>query len=149
MIFFWIFGIVVSTWDLTDSIKFYLFRAMRRRIARSTSVMLYYKEELSDALPIDSSAFEWITEESVSNKRAYLQQTIASLPERQREVIYLRFYSNFTFEEVASIMKIDVRSAYNLTYKALGKLRSSLSSQRELLLGAILTGLGMLFTNFL
>lgn len=122
---------------------------MRRRIARSTSVMLYYKEELSDALPIDSSAFEWTIEESTNNKRAYLQQTIASLPERQREVIYLRFYSNFTFEEVASIMKIDVRSAYNLTYKALGKLRSSLSSQRELLLGAILTGLGIFFANFL
>ena len=132
----------------TDSIKFYLFRVLRRRIARSSSVMLY-REEQTDTLPIDSSEFQWITEENADSKKGYLQQSIDSLPERQREVIYLRFYSNFSFEEIAGIMKIDVRSAHNLTYKALGKLRVSLSSKQQLMLGSTLAGLGFIFMNFL
>ncbi|MEO0330308.1 MAG: sigma-70 family RNA polymerase sigma factor [Bacteroidota bacterium] len=132
----------------TDSIKFYLFRALRRRIAQSTLRTITDTEEI-EAIPIDSSDFQWVIDEATDERRQYLQQTIASLPERQREVIYLRFYSNFTFEEIAGIMKIDVRSAYNLTYKALGKLRVSLSPKQQLMLGAILTGLGVFLANFL
>lgn len=132
----------------TDSIKFYLFRALRRRIAQSTLRTITDTEEI-EAIPIDSSDFQWVIDEATDERRQYLQQTIASLPERQREVIYLRFYSNFTFEEIAGIMKIDVRSAYNLMYKALGKLRASLSPKQQLMLGAILTGLGVFLANFL
>ncbi|WKN42361.1 RNA polymerase sigma factor [Tunicatimonas pelagia] len=132
----------------TDSIKFYLFRALRRRIAQSSLRTTADTEEI-EAIMIDSSDFQWVIDEATDERRQYLQQTIASLPERQREVIYLRFYSDFTFEEIAGIMKIDLRSAYNLTYKALGKLRVSISPKQQLMLGAILTGLGVFLTNFL
>ncbi|MEM9832686.1 MAG: sigma-70 family RNA polymerase sigma factor [Bacteroidota bacterium] len=132
----------------TDSIRFYLFRALRRRIARATSRTII-DPEVIDVMNVDSPEFQWMIEETADERRYHLQRTIASLPERQREVIYLRFYSNFTFEEIAGIMKIDLRSAYNLTYKALGKLRASLSPKQQFMLGAVLTGLGILFANFL
>lgn len=132
----------------TDSIKFYLFRALRRRIAQSSASVYVNKEEAS-TLPMDSSEFQWMIDEAADERRYYLQQTIESLPKRQREAIYLRYFNNFTFEEIAGIMKIDVRSAQNLTYKALAKLRVSLSPKQQLMLGATITGLGVVFANLI
>ncbi|MGD1890617.1 MAG: RNA polymerase sigma factor [Cyclobacteriaceae bacterium] len=98
---------------------------------------------------VDSSEFRWVTEEAAHESKNHLQKAIASLPERQREVIYLRYYNSFSFEEIAGIMKIDIRSAQNLTYKALAKLRVALSTKQQLMLGAMLSILGFLFLNFL
>ncbi|MEM9675483.1 MAG: sigma-70 family RNA polymerase sigma factor [Bacteroidota bacterium] len=132
----------------TDSIKFYLFRALRRRIACSLNKPVSRQEYRNMEL-VDSSEFRWVTEEAAHESKNHLQKAIASLPERQREVIYLRYYNSFSFEEIAGIMKIDIRSAQNLTYKALAKLRVALSTKQQLMLGAMLSILGFLFLNFL
>jgi len=48
---------------------------------------------------------------------------MAQLPARQREVIFLKYYNNLSYEEIAGIMGIEQDSVYKLTYKALEKLQ--------------------------
>lgn len=126
----------------TTSIKYYLFRSLRRRIAKSDS-----GDHLS-SLPDDSLAaepqyFQWMMEEAQTEQRRQIHEAIEALPTRQKEVIYLRFFNNFTFEESASIMGIDLRSAYNHTYKGLAALREKLLHRDIFTLGTI--GLFCLF----
>jgi len=52
-----------------------------------------------------------------------LQQLMARLPERQQEVIRLRFYDNFSWEEIAGILQINEQSVRNLVQRAIVKLR--------------------------
>nr|WKN37543.1 sigma-70 family RNA polymerase sigma factor [Tunicatimonas sp. TK19036] len=119
----------------TSSIKYYLFRALRRRIAKSDGDELL-SSLTDDVLYEEPQNFRWVVEESKVEKQRQIREAIQSLPKRQREVIYLRFFNNFTFEEAASIMGIDVRSAYNLTYKGLASLRKKLSYRDLLALGS-------------
>jgi RNA polymerase sigma factor (sigma-70 family) len=45
------------------------------------------------------------------------------LTKRQQEAIYLKFYSNLSYKEVAAIMSISVDSIYNLISKAIDSLQ--------------------------
>jgi RNA polymerase sigma factor (sigma-70 family) len=58
----------------------------------------------------------------LENLKSVLQQ----LPRRQQEAINLRFYHNFSNEEVANIMGLNYQSACNLIYAALAKLKIQL-----------------------
>ena len=132
----------------TDSIKYYLFRALRRRIAYTSLPTVALSEEY-DIPDHGRSEFRWISEQASAECQNQLRKAIHLLPERQKEVIYLRFYTNFSFEEIAGILKVDVRSAYNLTYKALGKLRAKFSSREQLFEGVVSTGLLLLLCSLL
>ncbi|MEQ9439994.1 MAG: sigma-70 family RNA polymerase sigma factor [Cyclobacteriaceae bacterium] len=120
----------------TSSIKYYLFRSLRRNIAK-----LDNDDRLSsipeDSLYAEPQNFEWVVEEARAEQQRQIREAVQSLPKRQKEVIYLRFFNNFTFEEAASIMGIDLRSAYNHTYKGLAALRKKLSRQDVLTLSSL------------
>jgi RNA polymerase sigma factor (sigma-70 family) len=48
---------------------------------------------------------------------------INTLPPRQKEIIFLRFYEGLSYDEIADIMSISINSAYKLLYKALENLQ--------------------------
>lgn len=97
----------------TNSIRYYLLRMLRRRLARhaarqakSLRVANEYHQRQSADLE-----FDWLLEEKEQWRRSTLQKLIDALPPRQREIIYLRFYHGFSFDEAADILEIDTRSA--------------------------------------
>jgi RNA polymerase sigma-70 factor (ECF subfamily) len=53
-----------------------------------------------------------------------LQQAIASLPRRQRQLLQLRYYEQMGYEEIADKTSLSVRTVYNKLHEALKKLRS-------------------------
>jgi RNA polymerase sigma factor (sigma-70 family) len=55
-----------------------------------------------------------------------LNQILNALPLRQQEAINLRYYNNFSNEEVAEIMGVNYQSACKFIYMALKKLRENL-----------------------
>ena len=63
---------------------------------------------------------------------------LGSLSTQQREMIYLKFYEDFSYEQIADIMGITVKSSYKLLYKALDKLRTYTRGQSGLILLAFL-----------
>jgi RNA polymerase sigma factor (sigma-70 family) len=60
-------------------------------------------------------------------KNYIIGKALRTLTKRQQEAIYLKFYSNLSYKEVASIMSISVDSIYNLISKAIDSLQHELN----------------------
>jgi len=113
--------------DVT-SIRFYLMRSLRRSILRrlSTDKRLLGKgvQEAADDDVEFSIEFNLIHDQLTAETRAQLQSAMGQLSKRQQEAIYLKFYENMSYEELSSVMDINVKAAYNLIGKAIIILRS-------------------------
>lgn len=111
----------------TDSIKFYLFRSIRREIVRRM------EGKNQQTLPLVESDVDFRVE--FSNESSWLETQISEehsdellvllneLPTRQKEAIFLRFYDELPYNQVAQIMGISQLSAYKTIYKALANLQ--------------------------
>ena len=106
----------------TDSIKFYLFRALRREVAGKQNRLPL---SLPDAVAgtQDSCEDQWIATETDTVSRRSLDKAMAGLSDRQREAIYLRFYENMGFDQIATILEITPRAVYKLIYRAIDTLQ--------------------------
>ncbi|MVM40368.1 sigma-70 family RNA polymerase sigma factor [Spirosoma sp. HMF3257] len=112
--------------SLVDSVKFYLFRSLRRKIYQ-----LSEREKRIDTAIASSTATEFARsseqvmadQEQEDQLTQRLAQLVAQLPQRQLEVVTLRFYQNFKTDEIAAIMGITEKSVRNTLHKALTHLR--------------------------
>jgi RNA polymerase sigma factor (sigma-70 family) len=64
--------------------------------------------------------------EAESERRQLIQETLNQLPARQKEVIFLKFFINLDYKEIASIMRINYQSVVNLVHKAVQFLKDVL-----------------------
>lgn len=110
------------------NIRYYLLSSLRRRLLRS---LIKYRQQNTESSSA-SFDFELVPpqEEIIIQDETYQQQVtqlldgIASLSRRQREAIYLRFYQNLSYSEIAHLMSMKVDSVYNLISKAIGLLKN-------------------------
>lgn len=125
-----------------DSIKFYLFRSLRRSIHR-----LAEKENAFLLLPRESvqesTEQSWIDREQETLVTQRILTLLKGLPSRQLEVITLRYYENFRTDEIALIMGISEKAVRNTLYKALTQLRQHLPILTTLM--SLLSGLFGIF----
>ncbi|QCR23037.1 RNA polymerase sigma factor [Pontibacter sp. SGAir0037] len=108
----------------TNSIKYYLFRSLRRELVRTLrqrSIVM----EASDTLTEYSAEDRWIGSEDNSSMKRMLENALSKLSERQREAIYLRFFQSMEFEDIARIMDITPRAVYKLIYRAIDVLHKN------------------------
>ncbi|WP_157583089.1 RNA polymerase sigma factor [Spirosoma arboris] len=109
-----------------NSVKFYLFRSLRRKL-HLLSEKEHWSETPSaqvDITSVDNSAEQlMIGQEQESQLIQRLTYALAQLPQRQQEVVTLRFYQNFKTSEIAQIMGITEKSVRNTLQKALLNLR--------------------------
>ena len=110
-----------------NSIKYYLIKAVRRRILRKLSSARSHAEQ---PIPENySNEIEFnieftLVQAQVSKELSQqLKISVAALSKGQQEAIYLKFYENMTYEEVASVMHTNVKAVYNLIGKAIISLR--------------------------
>lgn len=69
---------------------------------------------------------EFIKKETHSSKAQQLLQALNQLTPRQKEVIFLRYFEELEYEEIAAIMDITVKATYKLTARGLEALRQIL-----------------------
>ena len=111
-----------------QNIRYYLLSSLRRRLLRS---LIKYRKSNTESSSA-SFDFELIPpqEEIIIQNETYHQQVtqlregIATLSRRQREAIYLRFYQNLSYADIAHLMSMKVDSVYNLISKAIGLLKN-------------------------
>lgn len=60
-----------------------------------------------------------------------LRRAIQDLPDGQREVLLLRYYSNMKFADVAAVLGCPLNTALTRSHKALLKLREALARETE------------------
>jgi RNA polymerase sigma factor (sigma-70 family) len=65
----------------------------------------------------------WITQLSQQQTLQSLSGAIAALPQRQRQVICLRYYDQLSFDEIASLLKIENSTARSVLRHGLNNLR--------------------------
>lgn len=119
----------------TDSIKFYLFRCLRRKLLRrmgqEAKRNAYFSSQALDFhLDLSDKSAATATSEEEERKTT-LALALNKLTDRQREAIYLKFYNNLSFQEVASVMDIEVRSVYNLIGRTIDILRADFKKKNE------------------
>jgi RNA polymerase sigma-70 factor (ECF subfamily) len=75
-----------------------------------------------------------ISEQENQEKKQMVIEALGRLSHRQKEIIYLKYYQNLSYEEVSEIMNINYQVARNLLYQAIKSLKNMLAGPLELLL---------------
>ncbi|MFD2932810.1 RNA polymerase sigma factor [Spirosoma flavum] len=124
--------------DIT-SIKFYLYRSLRRRMHRMQGK--YQIGENIDEITDEEGTPTTSTEETVRIEQESrelltrrIQELLAHLPKRQVEALTLYYYDDFGINEIAQIMDVNEKSVRNFIHRALTSLRQN----RNWLIGSLL-----------
>ena len=121
----------------TDSVKFYLFRVLRRKITQNplarkpTDCGIEAMEQNFFSGSVES---QLIATESEGNRKKMLSRALLKLPPRQQEVVNLRFFNEFNHQQIADIMDISIQSVHNTLQKSMKGLRQILSDYAEIIL---------------
>lgn len=113
-----------------DSVKGYLFKALRYKLYRAMR-----KDSRYDALN-ETTHEQWetshesliIAEEKDDALRKRLHHFLEQLSPRQREAVELRFNNQMSYEEIGTVMSISYQAAVNLIYKSIKYLRENMVS---------------------
>ena len=109
--------------SLVENVKAYLFKALRTYLQREA---VYQKRLLTlDCYrPITFSREDFITQDETDTyRKKAIADTLNLLPQRQREVIYLKYYENLSYPEIADVLHINYQSVVNLVFRAIQRLR--------------------------
>lgn len=106
----------------------YMISAFRRQLFLDLNKQK--KTILSEKLPEEQ--FEYFkgsgedSSEQESKEQLYLvtKQCIGSLTDKQQEIIYLRFESGISYEEIADMLQISVDSCYKSVYRSIKIVRN-------------------------
>src|SRR5690606_39080395 len=112
--------------DKVGSIRFYLYRVLRRKIHRSLQKKVDWRFlEATDVDRLLQKPYEteWVDDEIQANLESPLSSAIKRLPRRQTEAPTLRYFEGFSNPEIASLMKVNEKTVRNLLHKALAHLR--------------------------
>jgi RNA polymerase sigma factor (sigma-70 family) len=126
-----------DVWERRDKMasvsnfKAYLLISLRRElIRRVTKIRKEAQSKEVSTLQFSFSAEEFvISNEEAENNSQLLAESLASLTERQREVILLRFFHNLEFAEISQVLEMNIQSVRNLLFRALEKIRKDLANQ--------------------
>jgi len=114
----------------SDSIRNYLLASLRRLILKRMKANIPFV-----GLDFDDSNFhielsvesQIIHDQTLRENVIFLQNAIQNLPDRQKEALYLKFYNDQSFADIATVMNISTRAVYKLIYKALDSLNEELA----------------------
>ncbi|WP_276373841.1 sigma-70 family RNA polymerase sigma factor [Chryseolinea sp. H1M3-3] len=127
-------------------VNYYLFKSFRRLLMNRLTVGRKFLISLSDR---DGHGFDFapskedvlIEEEWEVERNKKIRNSLHTLTKRQREAIFLKFFNQLSYHEVAAIMDLHVDSVYNLISKAIDILRKKLKADAVFLILFSLLGL--------
>ncbi len=118
--------------QISSSIKFYLFTAFRREIIRRLSSFRKQEciDQFSSALLKESSYLDGlVSKEYINESNEKLHKAMNLLTERQREAVYLRYFVELKYDEIAQMMNVQIPSLYNLIFKSIKILKDSMTEK--------------------
>ena len=106
--------------------KFYLLKALRYKLLRAQSRAGHASHELTDDYDFAAEftiEHQIIADEATEENSQRIRHLLTQLSKRQREAVYLRFYQDLAYDEIAQMMGINHHSVVNLIYEAVRQLR--------------------------
>ncbi|SDM48747.1 RNA polymerase sigma factor, sigma-70 family [Catalinimonas alkaloidigena] len=118
-----------------SSVRFYLLTSLRHRLVRHLQVLTrktnpyvlaqHYEQDYSP-----STEEQLLQETTAQQQSRLLRGSIDALPRRQREAMFLRYFEEMSYPEIAELMHCNVQSVRNLIHQALTRLRHDPALQR-------------------
>ncbi|MCX6218466.1 sigma-70 family RNA polymerase sigma factor [Spirosoma sp.] len=121
---------------LFKSLRNQLLQEFRRSKPEQSSLNSLEVSDLSDWQTIETEIEQ---SEADSESQYKVRQAINTLPKRQQEVVFLKFYNGLENDQIAALMEINRQSVANLLYKALGALKSQMVFHQFWLLMGLLS----------
>jgi len=113
---------------LLKSLKYKLLKAYRK----SRDMVPISGEGEESAFELSHENFLIAGEENEEKKRRVLK-ALEQLSGRQKEIIYLKYYQNLSYDEVSEIMNINYQVARNLLYQAIRSLKNRLTGPLQII----------------
>jgi RNA polymerase sigma-70 factor (ECF subfamily) len=116
------------------SVRAYLLKSLKYKLLKT-----YRKSRSIVPIADDEASFEWshesflIAGEEVAEKKRQLLKAMEQLSGRQKEIIYLKYYQNLSYDEVSEIMNINYQVARNLLYQAIRSLKNRLAGPLQII----------------
>ncbi|NJO69081.1 MAG: sigma-70 family RNA polymerase sigma factor [Bacteroidetes bacterium] len=105
----------------------YLFRSFRNQILDNIKIQtknLTINEELADIIDLKYSEVDFLKNEKITDEdKARVISALNQLKPKQKEIVYLRYFEELSFESIAIIMEMNVQSVRNTMHKAIQSLR--------------------------
>jgi RNA polymerase sigma factor (sigma-70 family) len=127
-------------WDRREKVSdvtcvnYYLFKSFRRllmnRLTLGKKFLISFGDRESHGFDFAPSAEQSIIEEErIMERDRKVRNSLNGLTKRQREAIFLKFFNQLSYHEVAAIMDLHVDSVYNLISKSIDILRKKLKAE--------------------
>lgn len=112
----------------STSIKFYLYKALKRRIIeyrrKNKFAVVECIGDHKDFEIVPSIETNIIQDQTKEEQLLRMRQAFSQLTDRQREALFYLYYENLSYKEIKELMGMDhVRSARNIVYKAINVLK--------------------------
>lgn len=118
----------------TDNIRFYLMASFRNELMKSLKKRKRINLMSSIAeLDVKTASFNISSEhllflEQENTSLQYnIKKTFEKLTSRQKEIIYLKYYNELSFEEISEVMQLSKKAIYNALSKAMITFRKEIS----------------------
>jgi RNA polymerase sigma factor (sigma-70 family) len=109
--------------------KTYLLKALRRQILSALMLKINSSshEAIDESVSIEFSPEDYLIQSQYEEEiRDYVVKALNKLPPKQKEAVYLRFFEEMEYEEIAEIMNINIQSVKNQVHRGLESLRGSM-----------------------
>ncbi|MGQ8334959.1 RNA polymerase sigma factor [Sunxiuqinia sp. A32] len=120
----------------TNNIRFYLLRAMRNKLIKHLqSAKLLAENSTKNIVNTDFSLFESVENQLIQKEieeaqRKSILSSINKLSQKQQEIIYLRFYNNMPYQEIADLFEVKIQTVRNLMNRAINSIREDIEDDK-------------------
>lgn len=125
-----------------DNIRYYLLTGLRNALLdKKRRDQRYQHVSLDDDAPFQlsfSPEAEALQQQELREQSAQLLAAMEKLSPRQKQVIYLRYYEELEYAQIAELLAINIKGVYKLTARALDALKEIMDVPRPLLLALLL-----------
>ena len=139
----------VQLWNTAEKLpavnspKAYLLVAVRRELLKRITRQRQFSDQVIEhpECSVEEQFIEVQTHEMISKG---LADFVEKLPSRQREIIFLKYYSALSTEQIATIMELTPASVYKLAYKAIDNLKQLCAGWKSVWIIFLVTISGLL-----
>lgn len=127
-------------------VKAYLFASLRNNLLKPKPRNVLNKSESTASLNSEfhfnlSPEDIYLENESITENRRIVEGLLKDLSHKQKEIIYLKFYNNYSNSEISQVLSIKQQSVANMLQRTINKLRKKKNQNNLLIVNMLISGL--------